>query len=58
MRPNSVPRHKHRFETYIIDKDERSKCKIVECRVKGCKVRFVREVFFPKVSQKGRVVIG
>ncbi len=48
MRPDSPKRHKHRFKSYTLEKDERNgfKIQIVECVVKGCRTSFVREKVF------------
>ncbi len=48
MRPNAVPRHRHKFKSYTLEKDERhgNKVQIVECMVKDCGLKFVRDKSF------------
>ena len=44
----AVPKHKHQFKSYTLEKNERqgNKIQIVECTVEGCTLRFVRDKEF------------
>jgi hypothetical protein len=45
---DAVPKHRHRFESYTLEKNERGgmKIQIVECVVPGCGLKFVRDKAF------------